>query len=206
MLGLIESGYAKVTSAHGAATLRVALDDGLPRGSVFAPFHWTDMTSGLARVDALAHPVTDPISGQPESKATPVKLEPIAMASEGFLISRRRIALPAWLSHARIAVPGGEALLFASTRDAAAIHGLLSNHLGTAAVRGAALADPEHGDFRTATFEANGSTRRSSWPGARDEAALDWLIEALARTGSARRRAKRCWPDARPRAARTKAR
>lgn len=176
--GLGEGRHARVTSAHGAATLRVAGDLGLQRGSVFAPFHWTDMTSGLARVDALAHPVTDPVSGQPESKATPVHIEPIRMASEGFLLSRRRIDLPAWLSHARIAVPGGEAALFASPRAADAMHALLLNHLGAAAAR-AGVSDPERGDFRTVTFAGARLEAALFVSGARDEAALEWLIDAF---------------------------
>ncbi len=75
--GLTEGGFARIESRHGAATLRVALDSGLPRGLVFAPFHWNDATSRLARVDALAQSLVDPFSGQPELKATPVKVTPL---------------------------------------------------------------------------------------------------------------------------------
>jgi len=179
-LGLEEGAYARLDSAHGAATLRVALDAGLPRGLVFAPFHWTDATSGLARIDALVQPAVDPVSGQPELKATPVRLTPIAMASEGFLVSRIRIAAPAWLQHARVALPGGEALLFASTRSAEAVHALLVNHLGEARGR-AETADPALQDFRTVAFAGDRLQAALFAQRRRDPAAFDWIVECFAK-------------------------
>jgi assimilatory nitrate reductase catalytic subunit len=177
-LGVSEGDYARIDSPHGAATLRVQLDDGLPPGSLFAPFHWNDATSGLARVDAIAQPLTDPVSGQPELKATPVRLTPVAMEAEGFLISRDRITLPEWLQHTRLTIPGGEALLFASTRDAASVHGLLANLLGEAGRR-AEINDPAHGDFRMLAFAGDRLHSALFVQQKRDAVALEWLIEAL---------------------------
>jgi assimilatory nitrate reductase catalytic subunit len=178
VLGLEEGGFARLDSPHGAASLRIQLDDGLPRGSVFAPFHWNDATSGLARVDAVAQAHVDPVSGQPELKATPVRLTPLSMASEGFLISRERITLPEWLQHTRITIPGGEALLFASTRSAEAVHALLANHLGEAHRR-AEIIDPAHQDFRMLAFDGDRLQTALFVQTGRDAAALDWLIESL---------------------------
>jgi assimilatory nitrate reductase catalytic subunit len=42
-------------------------------------------------VDALVAPITDPISGQPESKHTPVQIEPYRTAWQGFVLSRTRL-------------------------------------------------------------------------------------------------------------------
>ncbi len=179
-LGLGEGGHARIDSAHGAATLKVTLDDGLPRGMAFAPFHWNDATSGLARVDAVVQPFTDAASGQPELKATPVRVTPIAMASEGFLVSRTRIAPPAWLQHTRLTVPGGEAILFASTQPPAQIHGLLSNHLGEARHR-ALAADDVSQDFRTIAFGGARIEAALFVGRRRDAAAFEWLIEAFVR-------------------------
>jgi len=176
--GLIEGDFARVESAHGAATLRVQIDDGSPRGLIFAPFHWNDATSRLARVDAIAQPFVDPVSGQPELKATPVRLTRVAMACEGLLVSRRRIELPDWLQQTRITVPGGEALLFASTREAAALHGLLANHLGEARAR-AEIVDPVHGDFRSVAFDDSRLDIALSVQHRRDAAAFDWIVECL---------------------------
>jgi assimilatory nitrate reductase catalytic subunit len=177
-LDIAEGDFVRIDSTHGAATLRIVTDDGQPKGSVFAPFHWNDASSGLARVDAVAQAVTDPASGQPELKATPVKLSPISMASEGFLVSRQRIALPEWLQHTRITIPGGEALVFASTQSPEAIHGLLINHLGEAWQR-AELSDPFAGDFRTLAFAGERLSAALFVQTRRDPVALNWLIESL---------------------------
>ncbi|MGL5115360.1 MAG: molybdopterin-dependent oxidoreductase, partial [Beijerinckiaceae bacterium] len=176
--GLSAGAYARIESAYGAATLRIALDDGLPAGSVFAPFHWTDATSGLARIDALAQPLVDPVSGQPELKATPVKLTRLDMASEGFFVSRKRLRLPDWLQHARITIPGGEALVFASTQPPEALHGLLVNLLGEAWRRAEAL-DPAEGHFSTFVFAGQRLDAALSVQRRRDPAALDWLVSCL---------------------------
>jgi assimilatory nitrate reductase catalytic subunit len=177
-LGLPEGVFARIDSTYGSASLRIDHDSGLPRGSVFAPFHWNNATSGLARIDAVAQAHTDSLSGQPELKATPVRVTPLAMACEGVLVSRLRITLPEWLQHARITIPGGEALLFASTRPAAAIHALLSNHLGEGQQR-AELADGASEDFRTIVFDGERLGAALFVQVRRDSAAVEWLIESL---------------------------
>ena len=108
VIGLVEGGFARIESVDGVATLRIGIDAGLPRGTVFAPFHWNDATSALARVDALVHAATDAVSGQPELKATPVSVRAFSIACEGMLVSRKRITLPEWLQHTRITIKGGD--------------------------------------------------------------------------------------------------
>ena len=71
------------------------------RGCVFVPMHWNDEFAANGRVDALVNPVTDPISGQPEFKHTPVKADPYAPKWHAFILSRREIERPAagyWVS------------------------------------------------------------------------------------------------------------
>jgi assimilatory nitrate reductase catalytic subunit len=179
--GVAPGGYARVESAHGAATLRVALDDGLLPGQLFAPFHWNDATAGLARIDAVAQALTDPVSGQPELKATPVRVEAVPMAAEGFLVSRRPVRLPPWLQHARVVVPGGEALVFASTRPPEALHALLANHLGPSWGL-ADVVDPARADFRMFAFDSERLEAALVVQPERDEAMLDWLIACLGET------------------------
>jgi assimilatory nitrate reductase catalytic subunit len=180
VIGVCEGNFARIESNHGAATLRVNIDEGLPRGTVFAPFHWNDATSALARVDALVHAKTDPTSGQPELKATPVSVSMMAMACEGYLISRKRIALPDWLQHTRITIPCGEALLFASPRSPAALYPLLVNHLGEAQDR-AEISDSSALDFRTVAFDGERLQAALFVGHKRDAATLDWLIESIAK-------------------------
>ena len=111
-LGLVAGGLARVASAHGAATLRVEIDAGHTPGTIFAPIHWNDETSGGGRVGALVHPARDPYSGQPDAKATPADIAPVAFARAGFVAARRRFAPPAGFWAWR-AVEGG----FAATLE-----------------------------------------------------------------------------------------
>ena len=91
---LIDGGLARLTNHHGKATLRVVVTTNQERGSVFVPMHWNDETASAARIGSLVHAIVDPISGQPDSKATPVAVAPVAMTTAGFLLSRRRLSLP----------------------------------------------------------------------------------------------------------------
>jgi assimilatory nitrate reductase catalytic subunit len=89
--GVEEGALARVFSRWGEVIVRVRRSDDQQRGSVFIPMHWNGQYSGRARVDALVNPVTDPVSGQPESKQTPVRVAPYQPAWHGFLLTRRRL-------------------------------------------------------------------------------------------------------------------
>jgi len=86
-LGLAPATLAEVRSDHGGAVLRVLVTDRTPEGSVFAPMHWTGETSSAGRVDALVAAEVDPISGQPESKATPVSVQTYHTVWYGYALS-----------------------------------------------------------------------------------------------------------------------
>jgi assimilatory nitrate reductase catalytic subunit len=94
LFDLVNGGHAKIESAFGSAILRVYVTDAQDQGSVFAPIHWSAETSSHGRVGALVNPSTDPVSGQPELKATPVRLAPRAFANEGGFVGQRAIQLP----------------------------------------------------------------------------------------------------------------
>jgi assimilatory nitrate reductase catalytic subunit len=66
---------------------------GIARGSVFVPIHWSGQTASDARVGALVNPVVDPVSGEPEFKHTPVRIDPFGVNWYGFILSRRELAL-----------------------------------------------------------------------------------------------------------------
>ena len=75
-LGLSVATLAEVTSLHGRAVLRVLITDRPREGQCFAPIHWSGETAPTGRIDALVAAITDPVSGQPESKATAVAIAP----------------------------------------------------------------------------------------------------------------------------------
>ena len=63
------------------------ITDEVRPGEVFAPIHWSGETAPCARIGALVAPVTDPISGQPESKAGVVSVTRMQAAWYGFAVS-----------------------------------------------------------------------------------------------------------------------
>ena len=88
-LGLAAADLALVTSPSGRAILRVWLSDAVQPGQVFAPMHWTGETAPSARIDALVAAVVDPVSGQPESKASVVAVKRFEAQWYGFAVARR---------------------------------------------------------------------------------------------------------------------
>jgi assimilatory nitrate reductase catalytic subunit len=87
-LGLPPASLAEVVSPQGRAILRVLVSEKVARGHPFAPMHWTGETAMAGRIDAVVAAVTDPVSGQPASKTTPVSIRPFAATWYGFAISR----------------------------------------------------------------------------------------------------------------------
>ncbi|MGP0090063.1 MAG: molybdopterin-dependent oxidoreductase [Xanthobacteraceae bacterium] len=115
--GLHADGFAAITSAHGSCVLKVLISEGQRRGSLFAPIHWSDATAAFARVGNLVAPITDPFSGQPEAKATPVAITPVEFRYAGFALSREAVAPPPDTWCARVAVEHAAGLVFAGNQD-----------------------------------------------------------------------------------------
>lgn len=65
---------ATLSNAQGQFTGSVRITSGQRRGEVFVPMHWTQSFSSEGRCNALIQSISDPISGQPESKQGAVKL------------------------------------------------------------------------------------------------------------------------------------
>ena len=112
--GLNVGDFARVTTPFGACVLRVRLSEGQRRGSLFAPIHWSAANASSARVGDMVNSATDPISGQPESKATPAALARVDYRFAGFLLTRRPLVLPKETWWARSCTEGGFGYLFAS--------------------------------------------------------------------------------------------
>lgn len=86
-LGLRPADLAEVTNSFGRAVLRVLVTDRVARGDVFAPIHWTGQTASEGRVSDLVSQATDPISGQPDSKASQVAIKCFTPKWFGFAVS-----------------------------------------------------------------------------------------------------------------------
>ena len=91
--GVRDDDLVELKTKWGAMLARARLSDAQQRGCVFVPMHWNAQYAASGRVDALVNPVMDPISGQPESKHTPVKLQRYEARCYGFLYTRRPVAI-----------------------------------------------------------------------------------------------------------------
>jgi assimilatory nitrate reductase catalytic subunit len=158
--GLIDGAFARITTRHGAAVLRVVLSAGQQAGSLFVPIHWSDATASNARVGDLVAPATDPHSGQPEAKATPAAVAPMAFVSRGFVpVRRAAVVMPASSWWARVAIAGGTGYLLATDAPIETwrrmAKSLLAGSLprpGVEPVEVAEYIDIPRGLYRAATF------------------------------------------------------
>ncbi len=92
--GLTDGCLVKLISAWGEMQARLKLQSEQLIGQIFAPMHWNDQFAGSACVGRVVNPVADPVSGQPESKQTPVRIENYAADWFAFLLSRTPINKP----------------------------------------------------------------------------------------------------------------
>jgi assimilatory nitrate reductase catalytic subunit len=184
-LGLKE--FARVTTAHGEGIFRVTRSDGQQRGTLFVPIHWSAETASSARACDLIAPYTDPHSGQPEAKATPVSIAPVDYAYRGFALTRQPIVPPDGTWWARVALSGGIGTLLAAgegpahwrDRAAAMIGGELAEFI-----------DLRRGIYRAASFR-DGALHAALFLGAAESApqwdAIAVLFGQTALTGIERR-------------------
>ncbi len=152
--GLVDGGFARITTRHGAAVLRVVVSAGQQAGMLFAPIHWSDATASCARVGDLVAPATDPHSGQPEAKATPAAIAPAAFVSRGFALMRHAAVLPASAWWARVAVVGGTGYLLATDAPVDTWRGAAGSLLrqGVEPIELAEYIDIPRGLYRVAAF------------------------------------------------------
>ena len=90
--GVRDGELARVSSRWGACVVRVQATANQRRGAVFIPIHWNDATASDARVGALVNPDVDPVSGEPEFKHTPCRIEPFYVDWHGFVLTRRPLS------------------------------------------------------------------------------------------------------------------
>ncbi|MGH1368405.1 MAG: molybdopterin-dependent oxidoreductase [Maritimibacter sp.] len=151
-LGIKPADLVRVTSDHGSSILRALITTNVRPGDVFAPMHWTGETAPCARIDALVAPEVDPVSGQPESKASVVDVRPFEAAWYGFAVAANEVA-PTSDYWARARTPSGWRLELAGAQApsdwqayAQALFGLTEAEVQT-------VSDPSSGTHRFAFFE-----------------------------------------------------
>jgi assimilatory nitrate reductase catalytic subunit len=94
-LGVREGGLVRIVTRWGSMVTRSRLSEEIRRGAVFIPIHWSDRNASDARVGALVSPAVDALSGEPEFKHTPCRIEPFLVSWHGFVLTRRALDLGA---------------------------------------------------------------------------------------------------------------
>jgi assimilatory nitrate reductase catalytic subunit len=105
--GLAAGALVEARGARGRGVFRLVLDPGQPRGTAFAPMHWTAQFAPAARVNALIPAHTDPVSSQPELKSAAIRVAPFAAAWHGFVLAASRLPTDIAAFCAAIPLDGG---------------------------------------------------------------------------------------------------
>ena len=84
-LCLEDGDLVRVETEHASTILRAKSNPALRAGEIFAPMHWTDDFVAQGPVARLVGGVCDPLSGQPEMKATAARLAPVPTLWRGLL-------------------------------------------------------------------------------------------------------------------------
>lgn len=145
-LELHDAALVELENGHGRVRGPLKLDAELPRGQAFLPIHWNAQFTGAGTANNLFPTVTDPVSGQPQSKFTRANATRIDVNSWGYLFSRNLPRLPRLSYWSRMSVAGGHLILVADQRnpeDLLQVLGLGDKH-------SAVYTDPGTGDFRVA--------------------------------------------------------
>lgn len=91
--GLRAGALVRVATRWGRMVVRLRTSGEIGRRSIFVPIHWNGTTASDARVGALVNPVVDAISGEPEFKSTPARVEPFVVSWHGFVLTRQPLAV-----------------------------------------------------------------------------------------------------------------
>ncbi len=88
---LVQVHTAAANGVDRSLILETQIDTGLQDGNVFAPIHWNAQFASHGRIATLIDSVTDPVSGQPESKFAQVGIKPVTARRWLAVFSREAI-------------------------------------------------------------------------------------------------------------------
>ncbi|TAK98349.1 MAG: nitrate reductase [Rhodospirillaceae bacterium] len=106
-LGVADGDIIRIETDHGEAVLPVRASAAQRPGEAFVPMHWSAQFLASGPVLRLVGAACDPISGQPELKATAAKLSPVPTLWRGLMVGRRRPAQVEGLYGATVPIEGG---------------------------------------------------------------------------------------------------
>ena len=179
-LGIRPAGLVSVANGRAAVVVRALITDRQRDGSVFVPIHWTDRFASAGRVDALVAPEVDPVSGQPESKATTVAVMPWPAAWYGFAVTRQPPETIAGDYWARARIVGGERLELAGLDRLQHVTGLVETLFGAGATL-TSVVDGRGGRYRIAAVRDGEVVGLIFVAPSPVEVSRDWIVERFER-------------------------
>ena len=154
--GIEDGGLTRLSTAEGEILLRAEVKHTQRRGEIYAPMHWTDQFASSGPLDRVVSARLDPVSGQPELKATPSDVEPVEAHFHGVLLRRQSGALPDLCHWVRVALTEGNLYRLTGLRPLPAGEDLSTFATALmAAPKGTEwmeVADPKRGIFRAAAL------------------------------------------------------
>ncbi|MDP2213452.1 nitrate reductase [Phenylobacterium sp.] len=155
--GIAEGMLTRVRTVHGEAVALARITDAQRPGCIFMPMHWSGAYAPQGRANPLVSGPVDPVSGQPEFKHTPARIQAYRETWRGFFLSRAAVAPPEGLDLVwrRMTQDGCQLHEFAGRGDAAereALRKLLSRGLKGQALL---LEDAQGGRLREAFVQGD---------------------------------------------------
>ena len=151
-LGLADRGLVRLSTEHATTTLRGVVDLGQRRGEIFVPMHWTDSFAGAGPVARMVAAAVDPVSGQPELKATPIRAIAVQTAWRGLLLHTAPV-MPTCAVWSRVPLETGHAFdLAGDTNLPADLSAFARSIMQTGDAEILELSDPGRGTWRFAAI------------------------------------------------------
>lgn len=152
--GISDGQLVRVASQYGEAVIRAEESEAQKLGQVFMPIHWNDQFASCARVGALANPEVCPVSGEPEFKHTPIRVEPVTAAWHGFAFARKQLLVNDLDYWVRVPGDGFERYELADTRQLQEFASWARRLLGAGEdADWLEFEDPSAGHYRAALLE-----------------------------------------------------
>lgn len=119
----------RIQNAQGECLARAEYSDDVTQAQLFSPIHWNSLTANNAKPCSLIPALTDPYSGQPEFKYTPVTISAVKTHSTALIFSRSNLDLSVVDYWARQKIPNGYLYRIESRLSCAELDHLLQRKL-----------------------------------------------------------------------------